>query len=75
MCKLLTWLLFQSMAAAMQAPCYGFGNLIGTLDKVIESDLDLVQKNTIGGQNNYLNSIDFFLDGRTFFQLGYKSKS
>ena len=64
-----------SFVFAMDAPCYGLGKLIGMLDTVLESDMDLVVLNNIGGSKNYLDSIEYFLDGKNYFQIKYKSST
>ena len=54
------------LTASMDAPCYGFGQVFGKPGSYATDDAVFVRVSRIGGDTNYLASIRYFLDGRTF---------
>jgi hypothetical protein len=64
---------------SMDAPCYGFGSLMGKVDEIVTSDKDMVFRARVGQtiDNNqmvyYIDSIDYFFDGRSYLSLNYRS--
>jgi hypothetical protein len=64
-----------TLVASMDAPCYGFGKVFGKPGVYATDDSGLVRASRIGGENNYLASLNYFFDGRTFLQAEYRSIS
>ena len=53
-------------AEALQAPCYGYGEIMGEPDKYLADDLDLVTELEIGKGDTYVANVNYLFEGKNF---------
>ena len=62
----------QSVTIALEAPCYGYGNIMGSPDKYLEDDLDKVKELKVGQGEVYVANINYLFEGTNSLSLGYR---
>ena len=60
------------MAVALDSPCYGYGNIMGSPDKYLEDDLALVKELKVGQGDAYVANINYLFEGTNSLKLGYQ---
>ena len=69
-------LILLAFTTANAASCYGFGDLFGTPDGWLRSDLARAKETQAGNNTDiYVSEINFFFEGNNLLQFVYKSRS
>lgn len=66
--------LLVQLGMTMDAPCYGYGRLLGRPDKYLEDDMDTVKALKVGEGDYYVSHLDFLFEGKNFLRMGYKKQ-
>ena len=57
---------------ALDAPCYGYGNIMGKPSNFLEDDLEQVKALKVGQGSTYVGYLNYLFEGKNHMQLGYK---
>ena len=60
------------VTVALDSPCYGYGNIMGSPSKYLEDDLAKVKELKVGEGEVYVANINYLFEGTNQIQLGYK---
>lgn len=74
--------LLLGMADGLQAPCYGYGEIMGEPSKYMADDIAKVIELNVGKRfgdeeypNVYVSNINYLFEGKNFLQIGYMKKT
>ena len=56
---------------ALEAPCYGYGNIMGSPSIVLEDDYEKVVALQVGQGSTYVSYINYLFEGKNHIQLAY----
>ena len=62
----------QGVVQALDAPCYGYGNILGSASKYLEDDLAQVKELKVGQGEVYVANINYLFEGTNHLRMGYK---
>ena len=51
------------VTVALDAPCYGYGNIMGSPSKYLEDDLHQVKRLKVGQGEVYVSNINYLFEG------------
>ena len=57
---------------ALDAPCYGYGDIVGEPGAFLEDDYEDLRKNKIGQNGTYLAYVDYLFEGQNNLNFGYR---
>ena len=65
----------QGISVALDAPCYGYGIIMGSPDKYLEDDLAKVRELEVGKGDVYVANINYLFEGTNNISLTYQKVS
>ena len=69
--KVLAGAAIVQLGVALDAPCYGYGQILGSPSKYLEDDMDNAVKFNVAQQDTYLAYLDFLFEGKNYIQAMY----
>ena len=60
-----------SSTNALDAPCYGYGNIMGEPSNYIDDDMIKVKSLKVGQGSTYVAYINYLFEGKNHMELGY----
>ena len=61
--------------SALDAPCYGYGSVMGRPSKYLQDDMEKVEEYAVGQGLTYVSNIDFLFEGKNYIKLGYRQNN
>ena len=60
---------------ALDAPCYGYGSVMGIPSNYLQDDMEILTDLAVGQGTTYLAYIDFLFEGKNYIKMGYRKKN
>ena len=57
--------------ALLSAPCYGYGDILGSPSTYLSDDMDNVRAFEVGKGNVYVANLNYLFEGKNFLKIGY----
>ena len=64
--------LLLDVAMALDAPCYGYGNIFGSPSNYLEDDLDQVSEIKVGQDGVYVAFVEYLFEGSNHLSFTYR---
>ena len=65
----------QGVTLALDAPCYGYGTIMGSPNQYLEDDLAKVKELKVGQGDVYVANINYLFEGTNSLSLSYQKVS